>query len=385
MSSALSTTRSRDQTSRPASDSSARRAAAQRMGAAFARGRLEGEERRIALDLLARLARDLEVEVREALVEQVKECPFLPPALARELAADVESVAAPLIRCTPVLDDQDLIEIVRGGSRDKQLAVAGRMRLSTEVSAALVDTRAREVVGAVLANPGAEIAERSFERVLETFGEDESIQSLLVERPSLPETVAARLISEISEALRERLIERHAFPPVLAEELVGLSRERALCERLRAATTPEDKTRVLAQIQADGALSPTLLLRSLAGADLTSFEHALARLAEVPAENASRLARDAGRDGFWALYRQAGLPPQLFPAFRIALDAALVSAESNDWLANAPVECGDAVIEEICAGWVKTYDELGPGSLENMLSQFARRLRSPAWSQRAAN
>ena len=65
---------------------------------AFAGERLSERERKVSLDILKVMARDVERQVREALSEHVKSSPLLPPSIARVLAADVESVALPIIQ-----------------------------------------------------------------------------------------------------------------------------------------------------------------------------------------------------------------------------------------------------------------------------------------------
>jgi len=52
------------------------------------------------------------------------------------------------------------------------------------------------------------------------------------------------------------------------------------------------------------------------------LEAAFAELAGVPVENARLLINDPGRRGLKSLYAQSGLKPELYPAFRVAIDVA---------------------------------------------------------------
>ena len=128
------------------------------MAAEFSKGKLTDEERRIAVEILEVLARDVERLVREALSEHLKRCPFLPAGIARTLANDIESVALPIIRYSCVLSDEDLVSIVRAGSSAKQIATAKRETVSAGVADALVDLGNEEVVGTLLGNLGAELS-----------------------------------------------------------------------------------------------------------------------------------------------------------------------------------------------------------------------------------
>ena len=134
---------------------------------------------RAAIGILEIMARDVEQQVRESLSEQVKNCPFLPRSLAMTLAEDIDTVSLPVIQLSTVLDDNDLLAIITGGNTDKQIAVANRKNVSPKVSNRLVDTNNENVVGALLANDGAQISEASYNKVVENFLENDNIQALM--------------------------------------------------------------------------------------------------------------------------------------------------------------------------------------------------------------
>jgi len=88
----------------------------------FVENALSEGERQFALGILEHLARDLELQVREALSDHLKHCALLPRSIAQTLADDIESVAVPIIRYSSVLDEADLLSIVHTGSEPKQVA-----------------------------------------------------------------------------------------------------------------------------------------------------------------------------------------------------------------------------------------------------------------------
>ena len=83
----------------------------------------------------------------------------LPRDVALELALDVEEIAIPLLQTASVFSDNDLVELVRGGSSEKQIAIAGREHVGPTVSEALVDTGNNLVVAELVRNQGANIPE----------------------------------------------------------------------------------------------------------------------------------------------------------------------------------------------------------------------------------
>src|SRR5690606_37889828 len=112
--------------------------------------------------------------------------PFLPAAIALTLAHDLDPVAVPILRFSPVLTDLDLVALVRTGSTEKQIAIARRDRVAEIVCDALVDTRKRQVVSAVLANHGATLSEATLAVLVDRYRDDPAVHLLMADRPVLP-------------------------------------------------------------------------------------------------------------------------------------------------------------------------------------------------------
>ncbi|HEY5598574.1 MAG TPA: DUF2336 domain-containing protein [Kiloniellales bacterium] len=368
-----SVTRLRDDPSPPV-----RAETAAGVAAVFARGGLTDRERTYAIAIIERLAVDVERQVREALCAHVMHCPFLPEGIAMTLARDVESVALPIIRYSEVFSDDDLLAIVRDGAAAKQVAVASRKHVTEAVADALVDTRRKEVVGALLGNRGAEIGDGAYTRVIDAFAEDGDIHALLIDRAALPASVMARLITCVSDLLRQRLVERHRFPELLAKEIVMHGRDRAVSGAVMPNTPRDEVERLLAALRATHGLSPTFLLRALCKGDLDFFESSLAAISRLPQENVTQLIRDRGPSGFRSLYVRAGLPPQLCAAFRTALDVVL------EVRAERPHGWSDADTKRIIGGLVRVYDDVCPEHIENVLGRLARRAAAPTATGSAA-
>ena len=123
--------------------------------------------RNLANGLLSLLVNDIEKEVRKALAETVSTSENLPVPVARQLASDDIEVAGPILANSPVLSDADLIEIVRTNAMQYALAVAGRERVSEELSDALVDSGHQQVVVRLVGNVGAKLSDRTMKRVMD--------------------------------------------------------------------------------------------------------------------------------------------------------------------------------------------------------------------------
>lgn len=280
---------------------------------------LSDGERKLAEDILRLMVRDAEVRVREALARQLKENPTVPHDVALALARDVEDVSLPMLQFSEVLTDEDLIEIVRSQSPEKQVAVAGRSHVSATLADALVDTGNEAAVATLVSNEGAELTENTLNRVVDRYGESEQVGQSLVERKVLPITVAERLMTKVSENLRQHLMARPDLTPEAAAAMMIQARELAV---LGLSNTEGDVAQLVSHLYNVGRLTPSIILRAVCMGDLTFFEASIAKLAKIKVENCRTLIHDAGKRGFEALFEKAGLPKAFYAAMRAAIDVS---------------------------------------------------------------
>lgn len=303
-----------------ADDEDERASAAHKLCRSMERLPLDEEGRAAAEKILRLLAEDSAEMVRRAMAVTLKSSDLIPRDLARRLAADIETVALPIIACSPAFHDEDLIEIVRAGSAARQVAVAGRPSVSRDVADAVAEHGAHEAVRTLASNDNADLSERALERAVERFGRVDDVVAALAYRQVLPLHITEQLIEIASETVREHLVSRHAIAPETAVRLTQFARERATVDLIDQAAGQADLADFVAQLNARKALNASLLLRALARGRMTLFEHGLAELAQTPHQRAWLMVHDGGPLGLKALYDRAGLPPRLFAAFRAGVD-----------------------------------------------------------------
>ena len=293
---------------------------------------LTDQERTLAQEIFRIMVNDAEVRVREALAVNLKESPNLPRDVALNLARDVDTVSLPVLTLSEVLDDNDLAEIIHTQGEHKQMAIASRQVVSEAVSDALIETGNENVVTTLISNEGAKISDISFEKVVDTLGESEKIQNAMVNRSALPITVAEKLVTRVSEALRDKLLEKHRMSDDLTTDLLLQSRERATVLLSTEAGSGDVQT-LVRQLHENGRLTSSIILRALCMGDLRFFEAALGVLAKIPLINARTLIHDPGHLGLKRLWTSAKLPEAQFPAAVAAIDASReleYDGEKND-------------------------------------------------------
>jgi len=284
----------------------------------FDQGDLSASERTMAEEIFRIMVKDAEVRVREALSINLKENPNVPHDVAISLAKDVEQVALPILQFSDILNDDDLLEIIASQDPAKQKAVAERSHVSEVVAEAIVENADKEAVVSLVANDGAAINEKSLEKVIEKYGDDEAVQSPMVHRKALPVTIVERLMHQVSENLKQHLLTNHDVPADMAADLILQTRERATIT-LSTDSTEDDVERLVNQLYNNGRLTPSIILRSLCMGDMKFFEYALARRVGIPVMNARMLIHDSGELGLGGLFEKSGIPKHFFPAVKAAV------------------------------------------------------------------
>ncbi|MEZ5670174.1 MAG: DUF2336 domain-containing protein [Alphaproteobacteria bacterium] len=292
---------------------------AHKLASQYGHAEMSESERAMAEEIFRIMVRDAAVRVRQALAEQLAESGVVPHDVALSLAQDIDEVALPVLQKSSVLTDEDLIEIVRASGTTKQVAIAQREAVSETVSAALVETADEDVVAELVANDGATLSEASLHKVIDDFGDSARIQQPMVSRGSLPVGISERLVSVLSDSLREQLVAKHELSPETATDLIIQSRERAILG-LSKGSDIRDVMALTAQLHRNGRLTPTLILRATCMGDGQFLEASLATLCDIPLSNAQALIHDRGGLGLKSIYRHAKLPDEFYPAIKVAVD-----------------------------------------------------------------
>ena len=280
---------------------------------------LNANEMALAQDIVRIMARDVESNVRIALSKNLRNAANLPHDVAVKLANDIESVALPILESSKVLTDADLIEIISKGAPAKQEVIAGREGLSENVSDAIVTTSGEKAVAKLMDNVTAHISEKSLSKAVDRFSSSDVIKEKIVKRPTLPPTVTERLVTMVAENMRDYLVTHHQVSPSVAADIVLQSRERAVVG-MTGRSSVEELEKLIVQMHTNKRLTPSIVLRALCSGDIAFFEMAISVMADIPLVNARILIHDAGQLGLKSLYVRAGMPLDLLPLVRGAID-----------------------------------------------------------------
>ncbi len=296
----------------------ARAETAVKLAHVFDAGQISDDEKQIAEDIFRVLIDDAAVRVRAALSDSLKHCPHISHDVAFSLANDVNAVALPILQSSQVLTDSDLVAIVNGSDSEKQMSIAKRAIVSSEVSDALVESHNEDVVATLVSNEGAAIREETMGKVLDEFKDSDRVLTPMAYRREVPASVAERLVAMVSDHLREHIATHHALPAEVVSDLLMQSRERATM----SLSSENNASELVKTLVDNGRLTPSIITRALCMGDLQFFEWSIAILSKMPIKNARLLIHDKGPLGLKAAFDRSDLPDAVWPIVRAAIDIA---------------------------------------------------------------
>ena len=178
-----------------------------------------------ALELLAR--DQLEV-VRGVLSEAIKDVPGAPREIIKLLASDLAiQVSGPVLEHSPVLHDEDLLEIIANTQVDGAVnAVARRENLRENISDAIVATDNNGAIADLLGNDSAQIREETLDQLIDKAEGVTLWQKPLVARRELPDGAAARMAHYLADNLLAELEQRADMDEATLSEVRAVVSQR---------------------------------------------------------------------------------------------------------------------------------------------------------------
>ena len=166
---------------------------------------------KMTFQVLETLANDQLTRVRQIVAEEIKRADNVPQNIVDSLARDVELiVAAPILEYSPLLSDDDLMEIIQSSTTSGAIsAISKRAAVSPDVSDAIFAARDIPAVEQLLANKNAQIREETLDQIVDQAADKKSWHKPLVDRPLLSQQAMRHIAGFVSLSLLDILAETH--------------------------------------------------------------------------------------------------------------------------------------------------------------------------------
>jgi uncharacterized protein (DUF2336 family) len=302
---------------------------------------LNGRERLLMQDIMRRLSRDVQTAIRVGFAQRLADDASAPHDLILLLAADQIAVARPLILCSPLLTESDLVRMITENGEAHCETIAARALITEPVTDMLANSDAEPVLMALVRNRAAKISSAGFEMLVEKAKTITALQQPLARRADLPAVPALKLCEFVPEALKvfiARNLENKERKPSAATVA-----EAAAKSEPRQSPPAEGAQKLVDKLAISGQLRAGFLLRVLHQGQIDLFDLAFARLLNIsPAEQRHKFyetgpksvalaCRAAGIDRcvfstVFNLSRQArNLRPTLLPSELVEVQAVFAS------------------------------------------------------------
>lgn len=298
----------------------------------------QDQVRERVVEMVETLARDSATRVRQMVAEALKDVADAPPEIIKRLARDAElAVSRPVLRFSPLLTDQDLLDIIAGGPVAGALvAIAERDNVSAAVSDAIVGTEEEPAVAALLANPSAQIREDTLDLIVERAPPRTSWHAPLVARPVLPTRAARRIASFIAEALLKKLQKRSDLDPEAKAAVASEVRKRLDAEKEDDEADDNESPEAIAKRMMDaGELDEDTISFALSEGKRGFVLAALALKSKIKPEIVDKILSARSAKGVTALAWKAGMGPRFGAQLQMRLGGIspkqVLSARGGDW------------------------------------------------------
>lgn len=241
--------------------------------------------RALAIEVMERLANDSLPRVRAILAEEIKSSDKVPAHIVQQLAKDLEIiVCAPVLEYSPLLSDQDLVEVIAAARVEGSLAaIARRKSVSEPVADAIVATLDVSAIATLLANSNAQVREETLDRVIEHAAEIEAWHQPVVMRAELSVRAMRRIAGFVGASLLSLLCERNGVDAETKSHLNKKLRERLDEEGTTSDTGSADDS-AKAQVEAaraKGELNDEFLIEAAENGEKRVVAWALVALTKV--------------------------------------------------------------------------------------------------------
>lgn len=234
-------------------------------------GAMNDRERGLMFEILGHLVHETEMTVRRTVSACLADMPDAPRDLVRLLANDNIEIAYPLLTSSGVLNDEDLIEVIRHRTMEHQLAVSIRRNLNENVSAVLVETGNENVIRSLLKNSDAKISRVTMEYLVEESKRTDSFQEPILRRRDIDPELVTRMFAWVSTVLRQLIIDDWDLDPAMIDSLL----ERATVREVQAAAYDArelSKSQQLAEnLDSIGKMTPETMLTVLREGEVALF------------------------------------------------------------------------------------------------------------------
>ena len=238
--------------------------------------------------VLTSLVPHAELAARADLAERLSRLANAPRELVGQLAHEDEiAIAGPLLRRSPILSEQMLVEIAGAKGQGHLLAMTERPTLSPDLTDVIVRRGDSDVIRGAAGNAGAAFSTDGYSTLIKRAGQDGVLTIKIGQRDDLSAEQLKDLLSGSIDVIRRRLFD--VVKPVRQMAIKRAMNEiSGAVERVEGVRNFESAQRTVLALHRDGALGEAALLNF---AKANKYEESVAALAAMTGVKIATLDR----------------------------------------------------------------------------------------------
>ncbi|WP_244549006.1 DUF2336 domain-containing protein [Bradyrhizobium canariense] len=260
-------------------------------------------------DVLVRLIERVEAQTLAQLSSNLSGVGSAPKAAVRQLAFHEDaSVAAPVLKKSNRLSEQDLAEIANTRGQRHLLAISGRETLNESLSDLLVKRGDSAVRSTLAQNSGARLSGAGYAALVQDAERDDSLAEKLGLRADIPAELLRELVAKATDRVRTRLLK--SASPEMQERIRAAVAKVAEQVHVPPPPKPIDYTESrskMIQLNRTGKLNDTTVNRFAVQRDYTDVVAAISFLSAAAIGSIEPLMRNARLDGLIVACKAARL------------------------------------------------------------------------------
>jgi uncharacterized protein (DUF2336 family) len=300
---------------------------------------LSPDERNMAVNVVMEIIKRAPAGVRQQLSERLARDPQAPKVLVLALAHDQIAIAFPVLSESSVLEESDLLDIIRQSPLEHRLGTLQRESVPASVSSAVVETRDALSMRWLVENPGANIPRDAMEVLVEASRAEPELQKPLVGRSDLPTDLATKMQEFVPEDLRQQLVDQHHAASARDGKSGGGT--------AASGHSPEWALSLALEMRAAGALTIEFLLKTLRDGKVGHFDELFARYSRISSAAARQILNSPTGESLAIALKAQGVDKSTFATlFLLSRKARDPASMSSSTLARATETFEKLKVEE---------------------------------------
>ncbi len=275
-------------------------------------------------DIMHQLAYDLERDIREELSNRLASVEFAPHQLIRALAHDEIDVAKPVLEQSPVLTEDDLIEVSQKHDQEHLQAITSRSEIGERLSRVIVERGDDVTVEKLLKNEQARIAPDTAEKITDRAKTSVRLQEPLIGRSDVTQEMLVDLYKHVADEIKQKIITicKDIGADQIAPMLDQMTKELAESK----AVTAEEKIENLAR---KGALTENQLVKFVKNRQAMEFLLTLARMTDLDVRIIRRIIEDKSGKSLIVICKAHRMSPVTFKEIALSPLTGIASDPSH--------------------------------------------------------